>query len=88
MVTDVYEWGWGQSFHFSPLLPGKSVRESEAAHEARLAAIIGGVLGGVVLIVLVVAGLYFFCVHRRHGRPYFYQDAELSEMLEQGEQAR
>lgn len=22
LVTDVYEWGWGQSFHFSPLLPG------------------------------------------------------------------
>ena len=41
LVTDIYEWGWGQSFHFSPLLPGKSVRESEAAHEARLAAIIG-----------------------------------------------
>ena len=41
LVTDIYEWGWGQSFHFSPLLPGKSVRESEAAHEARLAAILG-----------------------------------------------
>ena len=22
LVTDIYEWGWGQSFHFSPLLPG------------------------------------------------------------------
>lgn len=22
LVTDIYEWGWGQSFHFSPKLPG------------------------------------------------------------------
>ena len=33
--------GWGQSFHFSPRLPGKSVAASEAAHEARIAAILG-----------------------------------------------
>ena len=25
LVTDVYEWGWGQSFHFSPLLPGNTI---------------------------------------------------------------
>jgi len=28
-VTDIYEWGWGQSFHFSPRLPGKSWEASE-----------------------------------------------------------
>jgi hypothetical protein len=22
-VTDIYEYGWGQSFHFSPKLPGE-----------------------------------------------------------------
>lgn len=38
LVTDLYEWGWGQSFHFSPKLPGKDLRSSEAAHEARIAA--------------------------------------------------
>ncbi|MEW5298705.1 MAG: hypothetical protein WDW38_000551 [Sanguina aurantia] len=38
LVTDMYEWGWGQSFHFSPKLPGKDLRSSEAAHEARIAA--------------------------------------------------
>lgn len=40
LVTDLYEWGWGQSFHFSPRLPGKSWRESEAAHEARIAGLL------------------------------------------------
>ena len=40
LVTDIYEWGWGQSFHFSPLLPGKTPAASEAAHEARLAAVL------------------------------------------------
>ena len=38
--ADFYEWGWGLSFHFSPRLPGKGWAESEAAHEARLAAIL------------------------------------------------
>jgi 24-methylenesterol C-methyltransferase len=41
LVTDIYEWGWGASFHFSPLLPGKSISASEAAHEARIAALLG-----------------------------------------------
>jgi len=40
LVTDIYEWGWGQSFHFSPRLPGKDLKASEAAHEARLAALL------------------------------------------------
>lgn len=39
MRTD--EWGWGTSFHFSPLLPGKTVAASEAAHEARIGALLG-----------------------------------------------
>ena len=39
-VTDIYEWGWGLSFHFSPRLPGKGWAASEAAHESRLAAIL------------------------------------------------
>ena len=41
LVTDLYEWGWGQSFHFSPKLPNKDWAASEAAHEARLPAILG-----------------------------------------------
>jgi 24-methylenesterol C-methyltransferase len=41
LVTDIYEWGWGQSFHFSPKLAGKTWAASEAAHEARVAATLG-----------------------------------------------
>ncbi|KDD74485.1 hypothetical protein H632_c1280p0, partial [Helicosporidium sp. ATCC 50920] len=41
MVTDIYEWGWGQSFHFSPLLPGRDWSAAEAAHETRVGAALG-----------------------------------------------
>eukprot|EP00879_Flechtneria_rotunda_P005200 GHRR01005482.1.p1 GENE.GHRR01005482.1~~GHRR01005482.1.p1 ORF type:complete len:307 (+),score=69.35 GHRR01005482.1:887-1807(+) len=41
LVTDIYEYGWGQSFHFSPKLPGKDWKASEAAHEARVAVELG-----------------------------------------------
>ena len=37
LVTDIYEWGWGQSFHFSPAIPGKSHREATIAHEEKVA---------------------------------------------------
>lgn len=40
LVTDLYEWGWGTSFHFSPLLPGKDWAACESAHEGRIAALI------------------------------------------------
>ncbi|CAI5975508.1 unnamed protein product [Closterium sp. NIES-64] len=40
LVTDIYEWGWGQSFHFSPALPGKSDREATIAHEEYIATIL------------------------------------------------
>ncbi|VAI10423.1 unnamed protein product [Triticum turgidum subsp. durum] len=34
LVTDIYEWGWGQSFHFSPSLPGLR-RQDEIASIAQ-----------------------------------------------------
>ncbi|XP_051194781.1 24-methylenesterol C-methyltransferase 2 [Lolium perenne] len=37
LVTDIYEWGWGQSFHFSPSLPGRSHRDATRVHEERVA---------------------------------------------------
>ncbi|XP_042434714.1 24-methylenesterol C-methyltransferase 2-like [Zingiber officinale] len=37
LVTDIYEWGWGQSFHFSPSLPGRSHREATRIYEKRVA---------------------------------------------------
>ncbi|CAN6539164.1 unnamed protein product [Malus baccata var. baccata] len=33
LVTDIYEWGWGQSFHFSPHVPGKSHKDATRLHE-------------------------------------------------------
>lgn len=33
LVTDIYERGWGQSFHFSPSIPGKSHRDATRMHE-------------------------------------------------------
>ncbi|GMH45025.1 hypothetical protein BSKO_12982 [Bryopsis sp. KO-2023] len=41
LVTDFYEWGWGQSFHFSPPLPGKGWYAAEVAHETRIAGLLG-----------------------------------------------
>jgi hypothetical protein len=29
-VTDIYEYGWGQSFHFSPKLPGTLLTQLQA----------------------------------------------------------
>ncbi|KAL3684021.1 hypothetical protein R1sor_002043 [Riccia sorocarpa] len=37
LVTDIYEWGWGQSFHFSPDVQGKSNREATRLHEVKVA---------------------------------------------------
>jgi len=41
LVTDIYEWGWGQSFHFSPSLPGRSHRDATRVHEERVADLLG-----------------------------------------------
>lgn len=41
LVTDIYEWGWGQSFHFSPSLPGKSNREATRIHEEMAVDLLG-----------------------------------------------
>ncbi|XP_076942168.1 24-methylenesterol C-methyltransferase 2-like [Bidens hawaiensis] len=41
LVTDIYEWGWGQSFHFSPAIPGKSNLESTRKHEEMAVDLIG-----------------------------------------------
>lgn len=36
-VTDIYEWGWGPSFHFAPKLWSHDWRAGEAAQEVRIA---------------------------------------------------
>jgi cyclopropane fatty-acyl-phospholipid synthase-like methyltransferase len=37
LITDGYEWGWGASFHFSPMIPGLSFKGSQLLHESRMA---------------------------------------------------
>lgn len=37
LVTDFYEWGWGQSFHFAPRLVGETFEESMVRAEYYLA---------------------------------------------------
>lgn len=41
LVTDFYEWGWGQSFHFANKLAGEDFNGSIARHEYYLAARLG-----------------------------------------------
>jgi len=49
LVTDFYEFGWGQSFHFAPMFRGEAFAASIARHEHWLAARLGLVRGMRVL---------------------------------------
>ncbi|OBZ85661.1 Cycloartenol-C-24-methyltransferase 1 [Choanephora cucurbitarum] len=49
MVTDFYEYGWGQSFHFAKLYKGDSFEENINRHEAFLALKLGLKRGSKVL---------------------------------------
>ncbi|XP_047328892.1 24-methylenesterol C-methyltransferase 2-like [Impatiens glandulifera] len=49
LVTDIYEWGWGQSFHFSPSINGKSHREATRIHEEMAADLINAKPGNKIL---------------------------------------
>ncbi|XP_072988290.1 24-methylenesterol C-methyltransferase 2-like [Typha latifolia] len=40
LITDITEWGWGQSIHFSPAVQGCSHREATRLHEERVADLI------------------------------------------------
>ncbi|XP_010539826.1 PREDICTED: 24-methylenesterol C-methyltransferase 2-like [Tarenaya hassleriana] len=51
LVTDIYEWGWGQSFHFSPPIPGKSHREATRLHEEKTVGLIDAKPGHKILDV-------------------------------------
>ena len=41
LVTDFYEFGWGQSFHFAPRVRGESFKESLIRHELFLSQSVG-----------------------------------------------
>ncbi|CAA6656032.1 unnamed protein product [Spirodela intermedia] len=47
----IYEWGWGQSFHFSPSLAGRSHLEATRIHEERASDLIGARPGHRILDV-------------------------------------
>ncbi|MCD9643378.1 Methyltransferase [Datura stramonium] len=41
LVTDIYEWGWRKSFHFSPRIPGKSHCDATRMHEEMAVDLLG-----------------------------------------------
>ncbi|WP_423917052.1 sterol methyltransferase [Candidatus Poriferisodalis sp.] len=41
LVTDLYEYGWGESFHFAPRVPGESFHASLARHQHFIALALG-----------------------------------------------
>jgi len=49
LVTDFYEYGWGQNFHFACRFPGEAFQESLARHEYYLAHALGLQRGQVCL---------------------------------------
>ena len=49
LVTDFYEFGWGESFHFAPMFKGEAFAASIARHEHWLAAQLGLTRGMTVL---------------------------------------
>lgn len=51
LATLFYEWGWGQSFHFSYQLPGETFKSATARHEYYLAGRLGVKEGDRVLDV-------------------------------------
>jgi len=51
LVTDFYEYGWGQSFHFAPRFTGETFNESIARHEYYLASRIQAKPGQLLLDV-------------------------------------
>ncbi|CAK9317615.1 unnamed protein product [Citrullus colocynthis] len=51
LVTDIYEWGWGQSFHFARPIPGKSYKEATRLHEEMVADLVKAKPGDRILDV-------------------------------------
>ncbi|KAK4758481.1 hypothetical protein SAY87_019782 [Trapa incisa] len=51
LVTDIYEWGWGQSFHFAPSHLGRTHRDATRAHEEFAADLISASPGTRILDV-------------------------------------
>ena len=41
VATKFYEFGWGDTFHFSPRRPGESLADSQRRHDEQIAALLG-----------------------------------------------
>lgn len=52
--------------------------------KAPVGPIVGGVVGGVALIAGALLALWFICMRRKNGRPYYYNAAAAHDMLAQG----
>ncbi len=62
LVTDFYEYGWGQSFHFAPLYEGKDVQKCIAEYEQEVGRKIGAKPGMTVLVCnCIVLNLNVIC---------------------------
>ncbi|XP_039052801.1 24-methylenesterol C-methyltransferase 2-like [Hibiscus syriacus] len=49
LITDIYEWRWGQSFHFSHSIRGKSHRDATRLHKEMVVDLIEVKLGDRIL---------------------------------------
>ena len=62
LVTDFYEYGYGQSFHFTPLYDGKSLEECIADYEREAGKMIGAKPGMKIIVskhALIECGAMF-----------------------------
>lgn len=50
LVTDFYEYGWGQSFHFAPIYDGKSYAQCIADYERECGKMLGAKPGMKILV--------------------------------------
>ncbi|KAH9948405.1 hypothetical protein B0H21DRAFT_734114, partial [Amylocystis lapponica] len=66
----------------NPSATSPVVIEVSPSSKTNVGAIVGGVVGGVVGLVIVAVAVFFLCFRqRRGGKAYFYQSAEVSDML-------
>ena len=50
LVTDFYEYGWGQSFHFAPLYEGKDLQKCIAEYEQDVGRRVGAKPGMTIVV--------------------------------------
>ena len=72
MATDFYEYGWGESFHFSGQRRGESREHAFAKHEYKLAIKLGLTSNDTVLVSECSFTIYAFqCINHKRMLLYF-----------------